>query len=110
MSAVGRPRHSGPDLETSGHDLEKSAAGLEKSTTDLEKSRTDLEKCGTDLEKSRNDLDKPRSTLEKTRDEPKECGHCPGWQTSHQSEPASGQAPRGVFSGPGEVQKRFRGV
>ena len=99
MSAARRPGDSGRDLETLGHDLEKSRADLEKSRTDLEKSRTGLEK-------SRTDLDKSRSTLEKSRNGLGECGKCPGWQTSHLREPASGQAPWGLFQGPGDVQKR----
>ena len=70
----------------------------------------DLEKSGNDLEKSRNDLEKSRSTLERSRNNLEVCRNCPGWQTSHLGEAASGQAPRGLISGPGEVQKRLRDV
>ena len=87
MSAVGRPGDSGRDLEASGHDLEKSTA---------------------DLEKSRTDLDKSRSTLELSRNDPEVCRNCPGGQTSHLGEAASGQAPRGLSSGAKTTERRLK--
>ena len=105
MSAVGGPGDSGRDLETSGHDLEKSAADLEKSGTDPEKSRTDLEKSRNDLEKSRSTVERSRSTLERSSNDLEGCRNCPGWQTRHLGDAASGQAPRELLSGPKTTQR-----